>query len=205
MLPETIANPLSLMRADRELARQRQDAFADLACFATVDANKQPHARFVTLRAFDDEHVAFWASASSPKLDQLRSTGNYELTTYWPTLARQYRLRGTYEWIAASEVREQFAALPWRTRVWSWLHEELAQSTPVSERSQFVDGFWRCGAALERLFGNQNAVPPPADVGLVRLAPSRVEVQALDLAHRLHDRRVLSRAGNGWSQVILVP
>jgi pyridoxamine 5'-phosphate oxidase len=205
VLPDKILNPLSLMRTDRELARQRHDAAADFACFATVDASGEPHARFVTLRVINGEHVTFRASGSSPKVHQLQSNGSYELTAYWPSLARQYRLRGTYEWIAASEFPVDYAAVPWRPKVWDWLHEELPQSATVSDRSHFVDRFESCGAGLERFFGNQNAVPPPPSAGIVRLEPQLVEVQALDTEHRLHDRRVLSRAGDGWSQVILVP
>jgi pyridoxine/pyridoxamine 5'-phosphate oxidase len=149
--------------------------------------------------------VTFWVHGTSPKLEQLKATGGYELTAYWPTVARQYRLRGQYEWIAASELPTKYADLPWRSKVWDWLHEELPQSTPVSERSDFVDRFEIRRTELERRFGDLKAVPPPASAGVVRLEPRRVEVQEIDTERRLHDRRVLTREGDSWSQMLLVP
>lgn len=205
MLPDEITNPLVLMQADRALARERQDATAEFACLATVDAGGQPHARFVTIRWIDAEHVTFWASGTSPKLEQLKANGKYELTAYWPTVARQYRLQGAYEWIAASQWPTQYVDLAWRAKVWGWLHEELPQSTPVRERSAFVQRFESRSAELERLYGDQKAVPPPASEGLLRLEPRQVEVLELDAERRLHDRRVLTREGDAWSQILLVP
>jgi pyridoxamine 5'-phosphate oxidase len=205
MLPNNISNPLDLMRSDREVARERGDATVDFACFATVDADGEPHARFVNLRVIDSEHVTFRANSTSPKVQQLQSNGSYELTVYWPSVARQYRLRGTYEWIAASKLPAEYASHSWRAKVWDWVHEELAQSAPVPERSHFVERFESCSAELLRSFGDQSAVPPAPSAGIVRLKPRRVEVQEIDSERRLHDRRVLNSADNRWWQELLVP
>jgi pyridoxamine 5'-phosphate oxidase len=124
---------------------------------------------------------------------------------YWPALARQYRLEGGYEWIAASVVPAEYAACPWRAKVWDWLHEEMPQSEPAPERDQLVASFERRAAELERTFGGREAVPPSANAGMVRLEPRRVEVQQIDAERRLHDRRVLVRDGERWTQTILVP
>ena len=205
MLPDHIANPVELMGTDRALARERRDPMAEFACFATVDANGQPHARFVTLRLLDGTHVTFWADAASPKLQQLNANGKYELTAYWPIVARQYRLQGVFTWIAASDVPDEYAARPWRAKVWDWLHQDLPQSVPVSDRSNFVDSFQRSNAELELKSRVPEAVPPPAGAGLVRLEPRRVEIQHLDAVHRLHDRRLFVLDGGRWSQTVLVP
>lgn len=205
MLPDPITNPLELMQTDREAARERQDPTADFACFATVDGHGQPHARFVTLRGIDGVHVTFWANDTSPKLDHLRTNGRYELTAHWPTLARQYRLQGAYEWIPASELLGEHEARPWRAKVWDWVYEEVPQSAPAPDRSSFVAKFESRSIDLERAFGGQGAVPPPASAGLVRLEPRRVEVQEIDTERRLHDRRLLVRRGELWTQVVLVP
>ncbi len=193
------------MRRDQAVARERADPNAEFACLATVDADGQPHARFVTIRAIDNLHVAFWCSGTSPKIRQLNANGRYALTAYWPVLARQYRLEGGYEWIAASLVPDEYAALPWRAKVWDWLHEEMPQSEPGPERDQLVARFESRGAQLERVFGGREAIPPAANAGMVRLEPRRVEVQQIDAERRLHDRRVLVRDGQRWTQTILVP
>jgi pyridoxamine 5'-phosphate oxidase len=85
---------MDLMRRDQAVAREHEDASAEFACLATIDADGQPHARFVSIRRIDSLHVTFWASGTSPKILQLNANGNYALTAYWPTLARQYRLQG---------------------------------------------------------------------------------------------------------------
>jgi pyridoxamine 5'-phosphate oxidase len=193
------------MMRDRTVARERRDATAEFACFATVDANGQPHARFVTIRKIDSVHVTFWASDASPKSSHLKDNGKYELTAYWPSLARQYRIQGIYHWIAASEVPDEYAVLPWRAKVWDWLHSEVPQSSPAPDRSSFVKKFESCGAELDRRFGGQEAVPPPANAGLVCLEPRRVEVQQIDAERRLHDRRLFIRERAMWTQEILVP
>jgi len=193
------------MRRDQAVAREHQDASAEFACLATVDADGRPHARFVTIRRIDSFHVTFWASGTSPKIRQLNTNRNYALTAYWPTLARQYRLEGVYHWVAASAVPDEYAALPWRAKIWDWLHEEMPQSAPTLDRGHLVTSFERRGVELERAFGGQEAVPAPANAGMVRLEPQRVEVQQIDAERRLHDRRVLVRDGERWTQAVLVP
>ena len=131
--------------------------------------------------------------------------GKYELTVYWPSLARQYRIQGIYHWIAASEVPDEYAVRPWRAKVWDWLHAEVPQSSPAPDRSSFVTKFESCGAELERRFGGQEAVPPAANAGLVCLEPRRVEVQQIDAERRLHDRRLFICERAMWTQEILVP
>jgi pyridoxine/pyridoxamine 5'-phosphate oxidase len=83
VLPDEISNPLDLMRRDQAIARERQDASADFACFATVDVDGQPHARFVSIRRIDSFHMTFWASETSPKIRQLNASRHYALTAYW--------------------------------------------------------------------------------------------------------------------------
>ena len=205
MLPDQIENPLDLMERDRAVARERHDTTAEFACFATVDADGQPHARFVTIRRIDRAHVTFWASGTSPKRRQLKNNGKYELTAYWPTVARQYRLQGVYEWMAASEIPAEYAARPSRAKLWDSLYEETPQSSPVPERRDLVTRFERRGVELERVLGGHEAMSPPASAGLVRLEPRRVEVQAIDAERRLHDRRLFVREGERWTQVVLVP
>lgn len=205
MLPDEIGNPLELMRRDQAVARERADASAEFACLATVDADGQPQARFVSIRRIDSLYVTFWASGTSPKILQLDANGRYALTAYWPTLTRQYRLQGVYHWIAASEVSDEYAGRPWRAKVWDWLHEEMPQSAPAPERGYLVTRFESRGPELERVFGGRESVPPPANAGMVRLEPRWVEVQQIDAERRLHDRRVLVRDGERWTQTVLVP
>jgi len=205
MLPENITSPLDLLREDREAARAQNDAHADFACFATVDEYGQPHARFVTMRTIDAVRVTFWSNDTSPKTQQLKSSSRYELTVYWSSLQRQYRLQGNYRWVAASDLPDEYAGSTWRGKVWDWLHQELPQSGPLVARSHLVTRFEQRELELEQQFEDKQSVPPPASAGLIQLEPWRVEVQALDTLRRIHDRRLLVRDGQLWTQQLLIP
>jgi pyridoxamine 5'-phosphate oxidase len=205
VLPAEISNPLHLLRSDRAIARDRGDPMAEFGCLATADPSGRPHARFMTLREIDDDCVTLWANSTSPKVNQLALNGHYELTTYWPTLARQYRLQGSHEWVGAALVQALYSARPWRAKVWDWLYEEMPESTPVPDRNSFVARFESLSSELERLFGSLDQVGPAPGAGLLRLQVRRVDVQEIDDEQRLHDRRLFVHDGDQWSQLLLVP
>ena len=101
MLPDVIDDPLGLLGADLEAVRTLGGPMAGSGCLATVDADGQPHARMVTLREVDEASVWFWSFRTSPKVKQLEATGRYELTTWWPSTLRQYRMQGDFAWVPA--------------------------------------------------------------------------------------------------------
>ncbi|WP_441247826.1 pyridoxine/pyridoxamine 5'-phosphate oxidase [Kitasatospora sp. McL0602] len=73
---------------------------AQVVTVGTVDGEGRPDARVLTLRDIEPGRGvwAFHADARSPKGRQLAARPWAALTSYWPALGRQVRLRGPVEW-----------------------------------------------------------------------------------------------------------
>ena len=82
MLPETIDDPLELLRSDRARAAELGDPHAPFATLATVVAG-QPGARVVTVRRTGPEAILVSANARSPKVRALERERRCELLFYW--------------------------------------------------------------------------------------------------------------------------
>lgn len=199
VLPDEIDDPMRLLGTDLKRARELGDPMAGMGCLATADADGQPHARMVTLSEIEEGCVRIWTSRNSPKARQLETSLRYELTTWWPSVLRQYRLRGEFDWTEEAELAERFATRPDRSKLWGWLHEELPESSVVPDGIELAE---RYEAAQRRFAGS---VPMSPSVGLLCLRIKRVEVQQIDMHRRIHDRRLLILGDRGWSHVRLVP
>jgi pyridoxamine 5'-phosphate oxidase len=73
------------------------------------------------------------------------------------------------------------------------------QSRPLADRATFEARF----AAMQARFDGGD-VPRPPHWGGYRVAPERIEFW-LDREHRLHERRVFTRNGDGWDEGMLYP
>lgn len=204
-LLDDVRDPLATLAADRLRARERRDPSAEFGCLATVDASGQPCARMVTLRTIDSSSVLVSAHRSGPKIEQLTHEPRFELVVYYQTLQRQYRLRGVSEWVPAVQVPELFAQAPWPSRVWNWMHEEWPQTSTAPTRAVMLARFHALTRELEAEAFTRASIAASPGAGYLRLCTTRVELQALDLELRLHDRREFVRADLGWNQRVLVP
>ena len=205
MLPNTIDNPLHLLAADQTRAFAAGDPAAGFLTLATANTVGQPAIRTVVIREITPQSLLISSNTDSPKEVDLRENPHYALLIYWSSLNRQYRISGDYQRIAAADMPERYAGCPWRSRVWGWLHEELPQSSVVVDRATFTARFEALAAELEARYGGQDQVPPAPNVGYLRFVPDRVEVQHIDTALRLHDRRHFSRHDALWKSETLVP
>ncbi|MER5635595.1 pyridoxamine 5'-phosphate oxidase family protein [Kitasatospora sp. NPDC002227] len=79
--------------------RDERVADAQVVTVSTADRDGHPDARILVLRDIDAERGAwsFHADARSPKGRQLADRPWAALTSYWPALGRQVRLRGPVE------------------------------------------------------------------------------------------------------------
>jgi pyridoxamine 5'-phosphate oxidase len=209
LFPALTADPMALLIADHARASEARDPHCNFATFITAGSDGQPHGRTVTLRELRDDALLLSANATSPKVRELRESGRCELLVYWSSVQRQYRLRGTCEFIAVSDepaLAQLYRQSPHRARVWDWFYAEQPQSTPVADRESVVARFEEISERLLAQSKEPAELAPASGAGYLRLVPTEVEIQALDLEWRLHDRRSYRKQASGdWEQSWLVP
>ncbi|MDD9966179.1 MAG: pyridoxamine 5'-phosphate oxidase family protein [Myxococcales bacterium] len=204
MLPASIDDPVQLLVEDRARAAECGDPMQGFATLATVEGG-QPAARVVTLRRLTATQLLVSANATSPKVRALGDNPRCELLVYWVTLQRQYRVRGTARFVPARAHADLYALSPWRSKTWDHVYEQIAQSTPA-DRSDFVPRFREVLATLQAHYEEPGQVPATPHAGYLQVHPDQIEVQALDLEERLHDRRRFVRTtDDDWSEQALLP
>lgn len=199
------SDPLGEIRRERERARALGDPNADLCCLATSDAGGHPALRMLVLREVTERSLAVFFSRSSPKFEHLASSGRWELLLFWPSIKRQFRLRGTHEEIASEEIRANWLRRPRGSQLLDHYHARVApQSTPVPSRDELLAGMTRLEAELTDESDPSEELPFPSTATGFRLVPHRIESWA-ESPDRVHDRRLWTLVEGVWTVQTLVP
>jgi pyridoxamine 5'-phosphate oxidase len=195
------SDPLAEIRAERERARAEGDANTDLCCLATIDASGLPAVRMLVLREVSDSSLAVFCSRSSPKFEQLQNPESWELLVFWPSIKRQFRVRGRVEEIPAEEIRDNWVRRPHGSKLLDHYHARVrAQSTEIGSRADLLEEMSR----LEQELSAEGELTFPSTATGFRLFAERVEAwrESLD---RIHDRRHYALVDGLWSERVLVP
>lgn len=163
---------------------------------ATVDADGQPAARIVLLKAVDARGFVFHTNYDSRKGRDIGANPRVALVFFWPELERQVRVEGCAERVSAKDSDDYFGERPRASQLGAWASP---QSAPIADREALEARF----AEAETRFASKS-VPRPPNWGGVRVAAERVEFWQ-GRASRLHDRLVFSRTDAGWSIARLAP
>ena len=163
---------------------------------ATVDADGQPAARIVLLKAVDARGFVFHTNYDSRKARDMGANARVALVFFWPELERQVRVEGRADRVSAQESDDYFGARPRASQLGAWASP---QSAPIADRAALEARF----AQTEARFASGD-VPRPPNWGGIRVAVERIEFWQ-GRASRLHDRLVFSRAATGWSIGRLAP
>ncbi|MGO4153929.1 pyridoxamine 5'-phosphate oxidase [Cupriavidus sp. YAF13] len=163
---------------------------------ATVDADGQPSARIVLLKAMDTQGFTFFTNYESRKGLDLAANPRAALLFHWVQLERQVRVEGRVEKVTESESDAYYATRPLGSRLGAWASEqsrEVADRTVLEQRE----------ADFRAKFGDNP--PRPAHWGGYRLVPTRIEYWQ-GRPSRLHDRIAYRLAPDGsWQIVRLSP
>lgn len=196
-----VQEPLEGITMERERARQLSDLNVDVCYLATVTATGQPEVRAVSLREIGAFGCELLLSSTSPKWQQLTS-GQVSLLIHWPTVQRQYRLRGGVAPMEPARVAYYWARKGYSSQLLEQHYDAFhPQSHPLPSHASLLQQM----EELRRRFPEQHGVPiPPSLVG-VYLVAEEIETWHGSPTDLLHDRRRYRRSEAGWTVQTLVP
>jgi len=169
---------------------------------ATAAPDGAPSVRMVLLKGHGPDvggpggGFTFYTNAQSRKGKEIRANDHAALLFHWKSLRRQIRIEGRLSEVDPETATDYFHS---RSRDSQLGAVASSQSSPLESRQVFLDRF---KAAEERFDGGE--VERPAHWTGFTVTPQAIEFW-LDRPGRLHDRRVFTRAGDGWTDTLLYP
>jgi pyridoxamine 5'-phosphate oxidase len=169
---------------------------------ATATPDGRPSVRMVLLKGHGPGEApeggfTFFTNAHSRKGGEITANMHASLLFHWKSLRRQIRIEGPLTEVAPERADAYFHSRPYKSQVGSAASD---QSRPLLERQLYLDRVERLRA--EHAVAGQ--VPRPAYWTGFTLAPTRIEFW-MDRDNRLHDRRLFTRSGAGWTDTLLYP
>lgn len=179
------------------------DAYSRFFSMSTVDEMGCPVTRTLTLREITLDGIVVYINRESPKIEQLKLNPVYELLLFWPSLLRQFRVRGRYEIFEDETQRLSWNAKPYPGKLYDLFHVHgLMQSSRLASR----DGYLQKAAEVRDRFHEAGGLQMPSENACIRFIPDYIESWYGSMEDHLHDRRLFRRQADGeWSEQVLVP
>jgi pyridoxamine 5'-phosphate oxidase len=150
----------------------------------------------VLLKGHGPDGFTFYTNLDSRKGAELAANSRAALLFHWKSLRRQVRIEGVVSGVAEAEADAYFATRGRDSQLGAWASD---QSQPLPSRDVFEAQF----EEMQARFEGQDVPRPPHWSGF-RVTPARIEFWQ-DRAHRLHERRLFTRDGDGWGEGLLYP
>lgn len=202
IMVETTSDPFQFLIQSFQQARINRDANAQYCVLATVDKKGHPVTRMVTVRTMNPDGVVIYINGQSPKVDQLTKNPVYELLFFWPSMIRQFRLRGSHEIYTSKRQRHSWDSKPYAGKLYDLFQScEQNQSSVLTSREDYLD---RAKKLKQRYPVDDDFDMPSEQVSLC-FRPDYIESWVASMEDRLHDRRLSRLTGKGWQNQVLVP
>lgn len=189
-------DPFALFDAWYAEARTTELNDSNAMALATVDAAGQPSVRMVLLKGHGPDGFVFYTNREGRKAGELAAVPKAALLFHWKSLRRQIRIEGAVSHVTDAESDAYFASRSRDSQLGAWASD---QSRPLDSRATFEARFEEMRARFDG-----GDVPRPPHWGGYRVTPQRIEFWQ-DREHRLHERRVFTRADTGWDEGMLYP
>ena len=163
---------------------------------ATADAEGRPSARIVLLKAHGADGFVFYTNQRSRKGEELAANPQAALLFHWKSLRRQVRVEGPVTIVSCEQADAYFATRSRDSQLGAWASH---QSWTLPNRAEFEQRY----EEMRTRFEGQD-VPRPPHWGGFRVVPETLEFWT-DRPHRLHERRLFTRAADGWTESLLYP
>jgi pyridoxamine 5'-phosphate oxidase len=189
-------DPVALFESWFAEARASEPNDPNAMALATATPDGRPSVRMVLLKGHGPDGFVFYTNAESRKGGEIGANPHAALLFHWKSLERQVRIEGPLEEVSAAMADAYFASRHPDSRLGSAASD---QSRPLDSRETYL-------ARVEALRESypDGAVPRPLHWTGFRLAPTRIEFW-ISRAHRLHERRLFIRHGEGWNSTLLYP
>ncbi len=165
-------------------------------CLSTIGLDGYPNARFLSLKAMDNESFIITGPTNSRKGQEIEATPKVALTFWWTETKRQVRIQGDVQPIDLKLADFYFKE---RNLTAQFISHHFNQGEPFDNPSSSFEEFKK---GMKKQDAQEIERPP--NWGGYRINPVRIEFLKFDES-RFHNRQLFLKTENGWQATFLQP